>query len=83
MSDYSVSAALAAFASGVRAENLPEDVTHQAVRCMVDWLGCTIAGAATPESGRVRAAIRALDARASVTLGGDNSGFTPPRAARA
>ena len=23
---------------------------HQAVRCLVDWLGCTIAGSATPES---------------------------------
>jgi 2-methylcitrate dehydratase PrpD len=56
-----VSAALAAFASGVRFENLPEDVVHQAVRCLVDWLGCTLAGAGTPESGRVRAAIRAMD----------------------
>ncbi len=52
MSDrYSVSGALAAFASGVRAEHLPEDVVHQAVRCLVDWLGCTLAGSATPESG--------------------------------
>jgi 2-methylcitrate dehydratase PrpD len=56
-----VSRALAAFASGVRAEKLPEDVVHQAVRCLVDWLGCTIAGAATPESHRLRRAIRAMD----------------------
>jgi 2-methylcitrate dehydratase PrpD len=57
----SVSSALAAFASGVQAETLPEDVVHQAVRCLVDWLGCTVAGAATPECDRVRAAIRAMD----------------------
>ncbi len=59
--DHSVSGALATFATGVRTENLPSDVVHQAVRCLVDWLGCTIAGSATPESGRVHAGIRALD----------------------
>jgi 2-methylcitrate dehydratase PrpD len=65
----SVSAALAAFASGVRVENLPDDVVHQAVRCLVDWLGCTIAGAVTPECGRVRAAIRAMDPDGSGAAG--------------
>jgi 2-methylcitrate dehydratase PrpD len=64
-----VSAALAAFASDVRVENLPEEVVHQAVRCLVDWLGCTIAGAATPECGRVRAAIRAMDPDGSRAAG--------------
>jgi 2-methylcitrate dehydratase PrpD len=64
-----VSGALAAFASGLLAENLPGDVVHQAVRCLVDWLGCTIAGAATPESGRVRAAIRAMDPDGSKVAG--------------
>jgi 2-methylcitrate dehydratase PrpD len=58
---HPVSPALATFAAGVRIENLPEDVVHQAVRCLVDWLGCTVAGSATPESDRVRAGIRALD----------------------
>ncbi len=60
-----VSRMLATFASGVLAETLPDDVVHQAVRCLVDWLGCTIAGAVTPESGRVRAAIRAIDPEGS------------------
>ncbi|HTH87287.1 MmgE/PrpD family protein [Mycobacterium sp.] len=67
-----VSRALAAFASEVRAENLPDDVVHQAVRCLVDWLGCAVAGAATPESARVRAAIRAMDpdgSRAAAIIG--------------
>ena len=64
-----VSRALADFASGVRAANLPENVVHQAVRCLVDWLGCTIAGAVTPESRRVRAAIRAMDPDGSQAAG--------------
>ena len=68
--DPSVSRALASFAAGVQSENVPEGVVHQAVRCLVDWLGCTIAGSATPESGRVRAGIRALDgAEGSRTAG--------------
>src|SRR5689334_12050468 len=62
-----VSGALAAFASGVRFDTLPHAVVHQAVRCLVDWLGCAVAGAATPESGRVRAAIRAMDPDGSRT----------------
>ena len=68
--DPSVSTALARFAAGVQSENVPQDVVHQAVRCLVDWLGCTIAGSATPECGRVRAGIRALDgAEGSRTAG--------------
>jgi len=56
-----LSATLARFASGVRTEDLPADVTGQAVRCFVDWLGCTLGGSATPEGARVRAGIDALD----------------------
>lgn len=59
--DHAVSQALAAFAAGIRIDDLPADVVHQAVRCLVDWLGCTIGGSATPECGRVRAGIGALD----------------------
>jgi len=60
--EQSVSRALAAFAAAVRIDDLPVDVVHQAVRCAVDWLGCTIAGSATDEGRRVRAGIGALDA---------------------
>jgi 2-methylcitrate dehydratase PrpD len=60
--EHWVSGALAAFAAGVRIDDLPADVVHQAVRCVVDWLGCTIAGSATTEGERVRAGIAALDA---------------------
>ena len=62
-----ISAALARFASGVRTEDLPADVTEQAVRCLVDWLGCTLGGSATPEGARVRAGIDALDPEGSRT----------------
>jgi 2-methylcitrate dehydratase PrpD len=64
-----LSAELATFASGMRTENLPEGVVRQAVRCLVDWLGCTIAGSATDESRRVRAGIQALDPEGSRTAG--------------
>lgn len=60
--EQAVSRALAGFATGVRIDDLPADVVHQAVRCLVDWLGCTIAGSATDEGRRVRAGIGALDA---------------------
>ena len=59
--ELSVSGTLATFAAEVRTESLPADVVHQAVRCLVDWLGVTIAGSATPEGRRVHAAIGALD----------------------
>ena len=60
--EQAVSASLARFASALRIDDLPADVVHQAMRCLVDWLGCTIAGSATAEGERVRAGIGALDA---------------------
>ena len=60
--ERAVSRELAGFAAALRIDDLPADVVHQAVRCLVDWLGCTIAGAATAEGERVRAGIGALDA---------------------
>ena len=68
--EQSVSCALARFAAGLRIEDLPADVVHQAVRCLVDWLGCTIAGSATAEGERVRAGIAALPALAAAALPG-------------
>jgi 2-methylcitrate dehydratase PrpD len=67
-----LSAALAEFASTVRTEHLPADVVAQAVRCLIDWLGCTVAGAATSDCARVRDGIRALDpdgSRAAAIVG--------------
>ncbi|RDH80418.1 MmgE/PrpD family protein [Mycolicibacterium moriokaense] len=59
--EQAVSRALAGFAAGVRIDALPADVVHQAVRCLVDWLGCTVAGSATGEGERTRAGIGVLD----------------------
>jgi 2-methylcitrate dehydratase PrpD len=55
------SEALATFAAGIRIDELPAEVVEQAVRCLVDWMGCTVAGSGLPESQRVRAGIAALD----------------------
>lgn len=60
--EQAVSRTLAEFAATMSIDDLPADVVHQAVRCLVDWLGCTIAGSATAEGARVRAGIGALDA---------------------
>ncbi len=65
-----VSAELAEFAAALTIDDLPAAVVHQAVRCLVDWLGCTVAGSATVEGERVHAGIGALD-------GGDGSRTAP------
>lgn len=56
-----VSAQLAAFAADLRLERLPDEVIHQARRCLVDWLACSLAGSGENESGRVRATVRTLE----------------------
>jgi 2-methylcitrate dehydratase PrpD len=68
--EQAVSRTLAEFAATMSIDDLPADVVHQAVRCLVDWLGCTIAGSATAEGARVHAGIGALDA-------GDGTGTAP------
>lgn len=60
--EQAVTRGLAEFAAALTIDDLPPDVVHQAVRCLVDHLGCTIAGSATPECEGVRAGIAALDA---------------------
>ncbi len=60
--EQAISRTLAEFAATMSIDDLPADVVHQAVRCLVDWLGCTIAGSATAEGARVHAGIGALDA---------------------
>lgn len=56
-----LSAELASFAAGLTLDQVPPAVVGQARRCLVDWLACTLAGSAEPESGRVRATLHALD----------------------
>ena len=54
--EQAISRALAGFAAALRIDDLPEDVVHQAVRCLVDWLGCTVAGSATALNDVIKAA---------------------------
>jgi 2-methylcitrate dehydratase PrpD len=44
-------AALSDFIAGLNIERLPEAVVHQAKRCLMDWLGVTLAGSADPSVG--------------------------------
>ncbi|MFT6580052.1 MAG: 2-methylcitrate dehydratase PrpD [Alphaproteobacteria bacterium] len=45
---------LAANSSGLKIENLPDEVIFVAKQCILDWLGVTIAGAADPLVGILR-----------------------------
>ncbi len=44
--------ALAEFAAGVRAEQIPDDVRREVARALLDCLGCAVAGLITP-AGRI------------------------------
>jgi 2-methylcitrate dehydratase PrpD len=39
---------LAGFVAGLDTREIPAEVTHQAKRCLLDWLGVTLAGSADP-----------------------------------
>jgi 2-methylcitrate dehydratase PrpD len=42
---------LSAFIARLSVERVPEAVVHQAKRCLMDWLGVTLAGSADPSAG--------------------------------
>lgn len=46
---------LARFASGIRYEDLPDDVRFMARQCLLDWLGVTLAGSQEPLALMLRA----------------------------
>jgi 2-methylcitrate dehydratase PrpD len=41
---------LSGFIAGLDVEAIPADVIHQAKRCLIDWLGVTLAGSADPSA---------------------------------
>ncbi|MGH2699371.1 MAG: MmgE/PrpD family protein [Actinomycetota bacterium] len=43
-------AALSEFVAGLSAERIPDEVVHQAKRCLMDWIGVTLAGSADPSA---------------------------------
>jgi 2-methylcitrate dehydratase PrpD len=52
--DPDILAALAEFAVGVRLDQVPEEVRRQASWCLLDTVGCMVAGTASPEALRLR-----------------------------
>lgn len=64
-----VSSSLASLASTLKAADVPGDVVHQARRCLVDWMACTLAGSAEPQSRRLRRTVRTLDGSDPGTAG--------------
>lgn len=49
-----VTKGLAAFVAGPAPATAPQEVVHQAKRCLIDWLGVTLAGSREPGSDVVR-----------------------------
>ncbi|MGH2778930.1 MAG: MmgE/PrpD family protein [Actinomycetota bacterium] len=39
------------FVAGLGVEGIPDEVAHQGKRCLIDWLGVTLAGSADPSAG--------------------------------
>jgi len=39
---------LSGFVAGLTLADIPDEVTHQSKRCLIDWLGVTLAGSADP-----------------------------------
>lgn len=56
-----VTASLAALAASLQIGDVPAAVVHQARRCLVDWMACTLAGSAEAESRQLRRTLRTLD----------------------
>jgi 2-methylcitrate dehydratase PrpD len=46
----STTAELSEFVAQLRPEHMPDEVLHQAKRCLIDWLGVTLAGSADPSA---------------------------------
>jgi 2-methylcitrate dehydratase PrpD len=61
-------AELAGFISGLSVERIPDAVVHQAKRCLMDWLGVTLAGAADPSAEVFLALAGAVGATPEATV---------------
>jgi 2-methylcitrate dehydratase PrpD len=64
---------LADWVAGLSWEALPPPVRDQARRCLLDTLGCGIAGSLTPEGLRARAATQDWDTQATCTFWGTDA----------
>jgi 2-methylcitrate dehydratase PrpD len=74
-------AELSKFVAHLRAASLPRGVMHQAKRCLLDWLGVTLAGATDPAAAVLCAAVDELGSRDEVTVIGQGRAASLPWAA--
>jgi 2-methylcitrate dehydratase PrpD len=65
---------LAKFIAGLNASEIPPDVLHQAKRCLIDWLGVTLAGSADPSTAVLCAVADDLNSGAQATILGRGRG---------
>jgi 2-methylcitrate dehydratase PrpD len=70
---------LSTFIAGLQPEHVPDDVMHGAKRCLVDWLGVTLAGSTEPSVESLHAVAGYLGAgRTATVLGRDwETGMLP------
>lgn len=65
--DHAV-AAIAAFASGTRVEDIPRDVAREATRRIVDTLGCALGGFDSPPAGIAREVVAGEHGRLAASM---------------
>ncbi len=63
-----ITSELAAEARATRWDDLPPDVQQVARQCLLDWLGCTIAGSQEPLAAILRTEVAGADAAGQATL---------------
>ena len=74
---------IAAWSSALVLSEIPDDVKEVAKRCIVDWIGVTIAGAGRPQSRRIVDYARQAYAPGSSTVFGSSARLSPVGAALA
>jgi 2-methylcitrate dehydratase PrpD len=76
-----VTASLAAFVSGPVPAAAPQEVVHQAKRCLIDWLGVALAGSREPGTEIVRETAEAMSPGADAWVVGSRRRVGAPFAA--
>lgn len=59
---------LSGFVAGLDAPDIPIDVMHHAKRCLIDWLGVTLAGSADPSTEILRTVSEELGSDRTATV---------------
>lgn len=63
-----VTAQLADYVAGLQPGDVPDDVSHQAKRALIDWLGVTLAGSAEPSVAVLVETARRIDRTDAATV---------------